>query len=126
MEENKGATSSEAERAKAISKSISSNFASIAKSFPDFSKIIPKIPNLGSIIEIPKIEIANIKSPFVTAEKNNWERHNDLMEIQDGILKINRALLKEQGSNSSMTKWVLFVAILTLFATVWALIIQII
>jgi hypothetical protein len=85
--------------------------------------LIPKIPTLNiPIIKIPKLK--NIQSPEVIKERNNWERHTELMNIQDSVLKVQEKILDEQKSTSKMTFVILILAILTLFATILTIILK--
>ena len=79
-----------------------------------FQNLIPRIPQ----IKIPEFripDISKIESPDVIREKNNWERHSELMGVQDAVVKIQEQILKEQKSTSKMT---LIILILTISAVI--------
>jgi len=80
-------------------------------------KIIPEIPS----IKLPKFEMPNlekIESPVVTMEKNNWERHSEIMAIQDAVLKIQERILNEQKSTSKMTFIILIITTIALIISI--------
>ena len=82
-----------------------------------FKKITSKIPT----IKLPKFEMPNlekIESPVVTMEKNNWERHSEIIAIQDAILKIQERILNEQKSTSKMTLIILIITTIALMISI--------
>jgi hypothetical protein len=88
-----------------------------------FQNLAPKIPTLNiPKIKLPKLK--NIKSPIVIQEQNNWERHAELIGIQDSILKIQGKILEEQKSTSKMTLIIIILTILSLISTILTLILK--
>ena len=82
-----------------------------------FKKITSKKPT----IKLPKFEMPNlekIESPVVTMEKNNWERHSEIIAIQDAILKIQERILNEQKSTSKMTLIILIITTIALMISI--------
>jgi len=96
-----------------IGKKVNETFKSITSIMPSLEMPVIKIPDLK-----------NIKSPMVIQEQNNWERHAELVNIQDSILKVQAEILKEQKSTSKMTLVILILAILTLIATILTIILK--
>lgn len=85
-----------------------------------FQNLIPRIPQI-KIPEFKIPDISKIESPDVMKEKNNWERHSELMEVQDGFLRVQGEILKEQKSTSKMTLVILILTICAIFIAVISL-----
>ena len=82
-----------------------------------FQNLIPKIPK----IKIPEFhipDISKIESPDVIKERNAWERHSELMEVQNAIITIQEEILKEQRSTSKMTFAILILTIIAILVSV--------
>ena len=89
--------------------------------------IVPKLPN----IDIPKFQLPEVPkfleegeftlppSPDIIREENAWERHKEILDIQNSLLKIQSEVLEEQKSNTKLTQWVLR---LTIFGIIIAVI----
>lgn len=99
---------------------------SIRKSTEGIQKTLGNISQLSGSIIIPKVDIpqwvepinlVSIKSPTIITEKNNWERHKELLEIQGASLKTQEAILTEQKSTSGLTRWILGLTIAILILT---------
>lgn len=90
---------------------------------------IPKI-NLKAMIpkvDNPEILFNLIGSPRVIQEKNAWERHNELLSIEKGILETQEGILAEQKkmvdeqrSTSRMTLFILLLTISSLIISIWS------
>lgn len=108
-----------------LAKSISENFLGISKMFPDFSKMIPDfsglVPKMNIPIVSPSIDseiISEIpRSPFSISEENNWERHNNIMDMQNKMLGVNKSILSEQVSTFKLTKRIFWLTLGTLVVT---------
>lgn len=78
-----------------------------------FKKIVPKIPTLNiPQIKLPRID--KVQSSDIIKEKNNWERHAELINIQDAVLKIQGKILDEQRSTSKRTLIILIITVIAL------------
>lgn len=60
-------------------------------------------------------KIKNTKSPLVKIEENNWERHNEQIDVQEKNLTILEEILKQQKSTSRMTKIIIFLTFMSIF-----------
>ena len=105
---------------KKIIKTVRRFYDSIRNTCENISKIMPKIkpPNK---FNFNLSDISKVKSWDITREKNNWERHKELMSIQDEILKIQEGILKEQKSTSKMTRAVLILTVISISISIIAL-----
>ena len=83
----------------------------------NISDIIPKIPK----IDIPKIRLPELKNfdnikfpldPDITREQNAWERHKQILDVENAVLGVQTEILKEQKSTTKLTKLILFLTIL--------------
>lgn len=58
----------------------------------------------------------------VIREKNSWERHGELLDVQNSVLKVQTEILKEQKSTSKMTLWVLGITVVSLIVSIVSII----
>jgi len=88
----------------------------------NISDIIPKIPK----IDIPKIQLPELKNfdnikfpldPDITREQNAWERHKQILDVENAVLGVQTEILKEQKSTTKLTKLILFLTILGIIIT---------
>jgi len=88
----------------------------------NISDIIPKIPK----IDIPKIKLPELKNfdnikfpldPDITREQNAWERHKQILDVENAVLGVQTEILKEQKSTTKLTKLILFLTILGIIIT---------
>jgi hypothetical protein len=107
----------------AISNKPLSEDAKLGSFAPNFDLTVPKYPELKSlkpIIDLPKMI------------EDQWERHNQLLELQRDTYKIlaadaktNQDILDEQRRSTRMTGAVLAVGIVSTFGILWSVISQI-
>lgn len=88
-------------------KRFAENLADIAPKIPDFE--LPRIPEFFKDWE--PIEFVNSD---VTREQNAWERHKEILDIQNALLGVQSKLLDEQKSNTKFTMIVIGLSILTI------------
>lgn len=88
----------------------------------NIANIILKLPK----IDIPKFQLPEIKTfdeiklppnPDIVREQNTWERHKEVLDVENAVLGIQTEILKEQKSTTKLTKWILFLAILGIIVT---------
>lgn len=89
---------------------------SILKTSENIQKSMPKIQIPKFHLEIP--DISKIESSEVILERNSWQRHEELMNIQDTVLKIQDGILSEQKSTSKMTHYILILTIISVVISV--------
>lgn len=94
------------EEAQGAYKRIAENLASIIPKLPKFD--LPQIPQFE---EREPIEIIN---PNVVREQNAWERHKEVIDIQNALLGVQSKLLDEQKSNARLTKVVIGLSVATI------------
>ena len=89
----------------------------------NIANIIPKLPK----IDIPKFQLPEIKTfdeiklppnLDIVREQNAWERHKEILDVENAVLGIQTEILKEQKSTTKLTQWILFLTILGIIATV--------
>ena len=89
----------------------------------NIANIIPKLPK----IDIPKFQLPEIKTfeeiklppnLDIVREQNAWERHKEILDVENALLGIQTEILKEQKSTTKLTQWILFLTILGIIATV--------
>ena len=89
----------------------------------NIANIIPKLPK----IDIPKFQLPEIKTfeeiklppdLDIVREQNSWERHKEILDVENAVLGIQTEILKEQKSTTKLTQWILFLTILGIIATV--------
>lgn len=89
----------------------------------NIANIIPKLPK----IDIPKFQLPEIKTfdeiklppnLDIVREQNEWERHKEILDVENAVLGIQVEILKEQKSTTRLTQWILFLTILGIIATV--------
>lgn len=97
-------------------KRIAENIANIVSKLPkfDFSKF-----ELPKFYEPENFEIPTIVNHDVIREQNSWERHKEILDVQNSLLGVQSELLQEQKSNTKLTQWVFA---LTITGTLIALI----
>ncbi len=94
--------------------SIKKSTESVRKTFQKISESIPKI-------ELPEFhipDVSKLESVDITKERNNWERHEELMGIQDTSLKVQEKILTEQKSTSNMTCIILILTFVILIISI--------
>ena len=79
----------------------------------NIASIIPKLPKLDfPKFELPKVyepenfEIPALMNPDVVREQNTWERHKEILDVQNALLGVQSELLQEQKANTKLTQWV--------------------
>ena len=107
------------EKLKQTFEAIQKSSESIRQTFENIKKSMPKFTIPEFHFDIP--DISKIESPEVIKERNNWERHEELMSIQDTVLKIQDGILNEQKSTSKMTLYILILTIISGCISVLAL-----
>jgi hypothetical protein len=92
----------------------------------NLANMMPKIPDLELFkLELPKLYeredlvIPKLINHNAIREENNWKRHKEILDVQNSLLGIQGELLKEQKSNTNMTKKVF---VLTIISTIIAII----
>ena len=89
----------------------------------NIANIIPKLPK----IDIPKFQLPEIRTfdeielppnPDIICEQNAWERHKEILDVENAVLGIQTEILKEQKSTTKLTQWILFLTILGIIVTV--------
>ena len=79
-------------------KNIAENIANMLPSMPKF--------DLPKLFDVEKFDIGMI-SPDIVRERNSWERHKEVLNVQNAVLGVQSKLLKEQKTNTKLTEWVL-------------------
>ena len=97
-------------------KRIAENIASIIPKLPKFD--FPKF-ELPKLYEPENLKIPAIVNPDVIREQNSWERHKEVLDVQNALLGVQSELLQEQKTNTKLTQWVF---VLTITGTSVALI----
>lgn len=99
-----------------IVKEAQESYRRLAK---NIANIIPKLPK----IDIPKFQLPEIKTfdeiklppnYDIVREQNAWERHKEVLDVENAVLGIQTEILKEQ----KLTQWILFLTILGIIVTV--------
>lgn len=96
------------------------------------TNLVPKLPK----IDIPKFQLPEITTfedrefvlppnPDVIREENAWERHKEILDIQNSLLKIQSEVLEEQKSNTKLTQWVLKLTIAGIAIAIISLVVSI-
>ncbi len=81
------------DRLKESFKSMEPLLSSLQKiKFPTFQ--IPEIPQMTSSLELEAFE-----SLDVTRERNAWERHTEMLEVQNAVLQVQKEILNDQKRN---------------------------
>jgi Mg2+ and Co2+ transporter CorA len=100
-------------------KKISENLASMIPKFPKID--LPKF-------ELPKIlnheDLPSIMSPEVVREQNSWERHKEMLDIQNALLGVQSQLLNDQKDNSKLSKWIFILTILSTIIAILSLVVS--
>ena len=89
-------------------KRIAENIASIIPKLPKFD--FPKF-ELPKLYEPENLEIPAIVNPDVIREQNSWERHKEILDVQNALLGVQSELLQEQKVNTKLTQWVFVLTI---------------
>jgi len=89
----------------------------------NIANIIPKLPKIDILkFQLPEIKtFEEIKLPpnlDIVREQNAWERHKEILDVENAVLGIQTEILKEQKSTTKSTQWILFLTILGIIATV--------
>lgn len=89
----------------------------------NIANIIPKLPKIDiQKFQLPEIKTFDeIKLPpnlDIVREQNAWERHKEILDVENAVLGIQTEILKEQKSTTKLTQWILFLTILGIIATV--------
>ncbi len=77
----------------------------------NIQNILPKI-HMPKIFDIEDRKIMSFKSPEIVREENNWERHTQLLEVQEGILK------EQKNGQKKSTKLAWIVIIISFLALI--------
>lgn len=89
----------------------------------NIANIIPKLPK----IDIPKLKLPEIKTfdkielppnQDIVREQDAWERHKEVLDVENAVLGIQTEILKEQKSTTKLTQIILFLTILGIIITV--------
>lgn len=107
------------EKLKRTFEAMQKSSESIRQTFENIQKSMPKIKIPEFHFDIP--DLSKIESSDVIKERNNWERHEELMNIQDTVLKIQDGILNEQKSTSKMTLYILILTIISVGISIIAL-----
>ena len=96
----------------------------------NLAAIIPKFPNIDlPRFELPKImtyeDLPTIVSPEVIKEQNEWERHKEMLDIQNSLLGVQSQLLDDQKANSKLSKWIFILTIIGTLVAIASLVISI-
>jgi len=83
-------------------KNIAENIANMLPSMPKF--------DLPKLFDVEKFDIGMI-SPDIVRERNSWERHKEVLNVQNAVLGVQSKLLKEQKTNTKLTEWVLILTV---------------
>ena len=54
----------------------------------------------------------------VIREQNVWERHKEMLDIENSVLGILTKIIEEQKSTTTLTRWILFLSIIVIFFTI--------
>lgn len=90
---------------------LAKNLADIVQKIPKFE--LPKIPDF-----LKEQELVELASPDVIREQNAWERHKEMIDIQNALLGVQGKLLDEQKSNTRFTKIVIGLSVLAIIVSV--------
>ena len=103
-------------------KRIAENIASIISKLPKFD--FPKF-ELPKLYEPENLEIPAIVNPDVIREQNSWERHKEILDIQNAFLGVQSELLQEQKANTKLTQWVFVLTTVGILVALISLVISI-
>lgn len=111
-------------------KSIKEAQDSYRKIAENLADIIPKFPKIDlPKFELPKIlsheDLPTLISPDVVREQNSWERHKEMIDIQNALLGVQSQLLNDQKSNSRLSKWIFILSIVGTVISIVSLIVAI-
>lgn len=81
----------------------------------NIANIIPKL-QLPKIKTFDKIELP--PNPDIMREQNAWERHKEVLDVENAVLGIQTEILKEQKSTTKLTRVILFFTILGIIITI--------
>ena len=94
---------------------IAGNLANIMPKIPKFD--LPKIP------ELPQDrEPMEMISPEAIREQNAWERHKEVIDVQNALVGVQSKILDEQKSNARLTKIVVGLSTATVIISIISLI----
>ena len=84
------------------------------------NNIIPKLPKIDiSKYQLPKLhDITMSPNTDVIREQNVWERHKEMLDIENSVLGILTKIIEEQKSTTTLTRWILFLSIIVIFFTI--------
>lgn len=102
-------------------------FEPIIKSAQEsYNQLAKNIAGINSKLKIPNLYEQEKRDwifvdPATTREQNAWERHREILNIQNALVSIQAKLLNEQLSNTKLTKFVLWLTIAGIIVSIASL-----